>query len=159
LTATTSVNLSATGGTITLGSGGLSGTLTYPSNTGGTAAAAFTITTQPLSIPSPAPTDTPIVFFEFQLSASVQFTSPFSLSSCAFPTSFGTSGLAFTQTVYDQTTGALLGTPMSGTVSGQTVTFGPVNGSAFNATAGDVYLIVISYSGSSGGGSGGGSKI
>jgi hypothetical protein len=54
-----------------------------------------------------------------------------------------TAGVSYVETLYDQTTGAAIGSPATGAVSGQTVSFA-ASGGAFSATAGDVYLIVIS---------------
>jgi hypothetical protein len=144
-TATTSFTLAPAGGSVTLSTDDVGGTLVYPASTAGVAASgAFTLTTVPTAIPSPAPTGTSSIFFQLQFSTSIAFATGFIVSPVTLPASVQTTGLTFTETVYDQTTGAALGTPANGVASGQSVSFAATS-APFNATAGDVYLIVISY--------------
>jgi hypothetical protein len=51
--------------------------------------------------------------------------------------------VTYQETIYASTTGATIGTPATGTVAGQTISFA-ASGGALSATAGDIYLIVIS---------------
>jgi hypothetical protein len=49
------------------------------------------------------------------------------------------------ETLYDQSSGTQIGSQVTGTINGQTVTFGTVASGSFAANVSDVYLFVISY--------------
>jgi hypothetical protein len=129
---------------VTLSTNGVAGTLVYPASTAGASASgAFTLTTLEPAIPSPVPTGTSSIYFQLQFSTTIAFQSGFVVSPITLPSSVTTTGLTWLETIYDQTTGATVGTPATGSVSGQTVSFA-ASGGPFSATAGDVYLFVIS---------------
>ncbi|MGP6156778.1 MAG: hypothetical protein ACLPYS_04550 [Vulcanimicrobiaceae bacterium] len=143
-TATTSFTLVPGGGSVTLSTNGVAGTLVYPASTAGASASgAFTLTTVAPAIPSPAPTGTSSIFFQLQFSTTIAFQSGFVVSPVTLPLSVTTTGVTWLETIYDSTTGATIGSAATGSVSGQTVSFAAVGG-PFSATAGDIYLIVIS---------------
>jgi len=144
LTTTTTVTLATNGASVPLSSTGLSATLLYPSNNGGSGL--YTLTTVAPSLPG-TPTGTPIVYAEFQLNQATNFSGYFSISSVTFPTSLVTlsSSNQVYETLYDQSTGSQIGSQVTGTISGQTVSFGTVASGSFAANASDVYLFVISY--------------
>ena len=143
-TASTVFNLNPTGGSVTLSSSGLAGTLVYPSGTfSGTASAQYTLTTVPPSVvPSPAPTGTGIAYFLLQVGTPVAFSAGIYVSPVILPSGYAP-GSNFVQTLYDQTTGTAIGTPTTGTLSGSSISF-PAVPTAFTANAFDVYLIVVS---------------
>lgn len=144
--ASTTVTIAAGGGSVTLGSSGYSGTLTYPSNnSGGSATAAFSLNSNaPSSLPSPAPTGSPLLYFDFILTTSVTFNANFGVTSITVPAS-NPSGVTYVATMYDTDGGMEIGTPLTGTISGQTVTFGvPASSGNFSAIAADPYVTVIS---------------
>jgi hypothetical protein len=144
LTTTTSVTLATNGGSVPLSSTGLSATLLYPSNNGGSGT--YTLTTVEPSLPG-TPTGTPIVYGELQLNAAVNFSGYFSLSSVTLPTTLLTlsSSNQVYETLYDQSLGTQIGSQVTGTINGQTVSFGTVASGSFDASASDIYLFVISY--------------
>lgn len=144
--ASTTFNVSGAGASVPLASMGLGGTLQYSSNNVLSAAGTFTLTTTPpTSVPGSTATNA-LVFFEVKLNSNLTFTAPFTISPVVFPDSYPTSGVTFTQTFYDQTTTAQIGSPVSGVVNGQSVTFTPPRNGSFNATANDVYLAVVTGS-------------
>ena len=144
--AQTSATLDASGGSLMLSSNGLSGTLAYPaSNASGSVGAAFTMSSSVGTLPSPAPTGTPVVEFTLQLSDGVTFQSPLVVSPVSLPSSFQLNGASVFETLYDTTAGVQLGSTVQGTASGQTLTFGAMTTGGFGATAGDVYAFVVSY--------------
>jgi hypothetical protein len=129
---------------VTLSTNGLAGTLVYPASTAGASASgAFTLTTLGPVVPSPAPTGTSSIYFTLQFSTTIAFQSGFVVSPVTLPASIPTTGVTYQETIYDSTTGATIGTPATGTVAGQTISFA-ASGGALSATAGDIYLIVIS---------------
>lgn len=144
LTTTTSVTLATNGGTVPLSSTGLAATLLYPSNNSGTGT--FTLTTVEPTLPG-TPTGTPIVYAELQLNNAVNFSGYFSISSVTLPTTLLTlsSSNQVYETLYDESSGAQIGSQVTGTISGQTITFGTVASGSFSANANDIYLFVISY--------------
>jgi hypothetical protein len=146
LTTSTSVTLNSGGGSVPLSSTGLASTLQYPSNNGGGGGGTYTLTTVAPALPA-APNGNPIVFGELVLTSSVNFSSYFWVSSVTIPTSLLTltSSNQVFETVYDQTASTQLGNAVTGTISGQTVTFNSIGSSSFTANANDTYLFVISY--------------
>jgi hypothetical protein len=127
-----------------LSTNGLAGTLVYPASTAGASASgAFTLTTLGPVVPSPAPTGTSSIYFTLQFSTTIAFQSGFVVSPVTLPASIPTTGVTYQETIYDSTTGATIGPPATGTVAGQTISFA-ASGGALSATAGDIYLIVIS---------------
>ncbi len=143
----TSFTLSSSGGSVPLSASGVGGTLQYPANNAFSIAGAFTLsTTAAPAIPSPAPSGVPLIYFDVQLSASVTFASAFTTSPVTFPNSYSTAGATFTETLYDETTGTPIGSPVTGSSNGQSVSFPSASNNAFTANAGDIYLFVISSS-------------
>ncbi len=155
--AQTSATLNNAGGSLMLSSNGLSGTLSYPGNTGSASVgAAFTMSTTVGTLPSPAPTGTPIVEFTLQLSTTTTFTGPLVVTPVSLPSSFSPNGATFYESLYDTTAGVQLGSTAQGNASGQTLTFPGATAGQFSANAGDVYAFVISYGGGTSTGSTGG---
>jgi len=147
LTTSTSVTLNGGGGSVPLSSTGLSATLQYASSNGAGAGGTFTLTTVAPALPG-APSGNPIVFGELVLTSNVNFSSYFWVSTVTIPTSLLTltSSNQVFETVYDQTASAQIGNAVTGTISGQTVTFPSIgSGIGFTANANDTYLFVVSY--------------
>jgi hypothetical protein len=144
LTTSTSVTLNTGGGSVPLSSTGLAATLQYPSNNGGSGT--FTLTTVAPALPG-SPSGTPIVYGELVVTSNVNFSNYFSLSTVTLPTNLVTltASNQVYESVYDQTSSTQLGSQITGSISGQTVTFGSIGSSAITANANDTYLFVISY--------------
>jgi hypothetical protein len=144
--ASTTFNVSSGGGTVPLSSQGLGGTLQYSGSNVFSAAGTFTLTTTaPTSGPG-ANLSNALVYFTVQLNSSVTFIAPFTISPVVFPTSYSTSGITFTETLYNQNGGGPIGSPVPGVVNGQSVSFTPPGNGSFTANANTVYLAVVTGS-------------
>jgi hypothetical protein len=148
ISTSTTLTLATAGGSQTLSSQGLSGTLTYPSYTGAAGVTAqYTLTTNvPTSAPVP-PAGTAIVYGEFVLGAGVTFSGDFGFTAVTIPTSVVslTSSNIIQETIYDGTSGAQIGATVTGNLSGQSVTFGSPGIGSFAASAFDTYYLIITY--------------
>jgi hypothetical protein len=148
ITAQANFTLNATGGSQTLSSSGLSGTLAYPSYTGGTnVPGQYTLTTVEPALSS-LPSGTPIVYGGLQAGLGVTFSGYFGFTSVTIPTSVVTlsSSNIVSESLYDGNSGNQLGTTINGTLNGQTATFtGSVGTGALPINAFDTYILVISY--------------
>jgi hypothetical protein len=136
------------GGSQTLSSSGLSGTLTYPSYTGASGATAeYVLTTNEPDLPALPPTGTPIVYGEFVVGSAITFAGDFGFSALTIPTSVFTlsSTNVVQETIYDGISGAQIGATVTGVLNGQSVTFGSPGTASFPATAFDTYYLVITY--------------
>ncbi len=145
VTTTTSVTLNINGGSVQLASTGLSETLAYPANSGGTGT--LTLTTIIPVLPG-TPTGTPLVVGELQLNSNVVFTnSYFWISSVTLPPSLfiPTLNNQFTETVYDSNAQSQIGNAVTGNINGQTINFPTIGTGGFTASLNDLYLFVISY--------------
>lgn len=148
ITASTTLTLVSSGGSQTLSSEGLSGTLTYPSFTPASGVTAeYVLTTNEPDLPALPPTGTPFVYGEFVLGSTATFTGDFGFSALTIPTSVITlsSSNVIQETIYDGISGAQIGATVTGTLTGQSVTFGSPGTSSFPASAFDTYYLVITY--------------
>ncbi len=127
---------------VPLSSMGIGGTLQYVSNNAFSNTGTFTLTTTGPTSGLASSVPNALVYFEVQLPSAITFVAPFTISPVVFPTSFSTSGMTFTETLYDQTSDTQIGSTVRGTVSGQSVTFTPGSGS-FATKANDVYVAVV----------------
>ncbi len=140
--ASTQFSVNGGGGNVPILSQGVGGTLTYVGSNAISVTGTFTLSTvAPVS--APPTTTNALIYFETQLGANATFNAPFYVSPVVFPDGYSTSGTTFTETLYDAS-GNPIGAPLTGAVSGQSVTFpAPPNGS-FPTTSTDTYFAVIS---------------
>ncbi len=148
ISTSTTLTLLSAGGSQTLSSEGLSGTLTYPSYTGPSGVTAeYALTTNEPDLPVLPPTGTPIVYGEFVLGSAVTFSGDFGFTAMTIPTSVVTltSSNVIQETIYDGISGSQIGATVTGTLTGQSVTFGSPGTGSFAASAFDTYYLVITY--------------
>lgn len=148
ISTSTTLTVASAGGSETLSSEGLSGTLIYPSSTGGTGVTAeYVLTTNEPDLPALPPTGTPIVYGEFILGSALTFAGDFGFSAMTIPTSVVplSSSNVIQETIYDGISGAQIGGTVTGTLNGQSVTFGSPGTASFPASAFDTYYLVITY--------------
>ncbi len=141
--ASTQFSVNGGGGNVPILSLGVGGTLTYVGSNAISVTGTFTLSTvAPAS--APPTTTNALIYFEVQLGSSATFNAPFYVSPVIFPDGYSTSGTTFTETLYDENTGLAIGVPLTGVVTGQSVTFPAPPSGSFPTISTDTYLAIIS---------------